>query len=134
MKKLVTVLCLVLNGFVMAAPTPHDMVKGLITMSDANNEADGPFNYKACIKSLGSFENPADWIDSKSMYQVSIISSSDGGELYSKNYQVTVGYGWQMKSLNLLGANKVQADQGCGQSDWELNYVRNDNYQIEFVR
>ena len=85
-----------------AAPTPYELAQALVTITNANNEADGPYQFLVC-QTDANFYDHEDFTQMRSVSEYSVLRK--GGEIddvFQVNYSVITSYAFVVESINRL--------------------------------
>lgn len=120
MRKLLLVLATVaLSVQSFAAPTAYELAQGLVTIMNANNEADGPYKFLVC-KTLGEYYGNEDYSKERSVSEYLVMR--EGGEIdevFQVNYSVVTSFAFVAESITRLNSSKTDK-LSCPEGSYEI--------------
>jgi len=120
MKKIILTLTAILaSTSAFAAPTQYELSQALVTLTNANNEADGPYSFLVC-QTEGSFYEAEEFSIERSVSEFLVLRS--GGEtdgVFQVNYSVVTSYAFVVQSIIRLN-HKVVSDFVCPENTFQV--------------
>jgi len=102
-----------------AAPTGYELSQALVTITNANNEADGPYEFLVC-QTDGNFYDSEDFTQMRSVSEYLVLRK--GGEIddvFQVNYSVITSYAFVVESINRLN-HAIVTDFSCPEGTYEV--------------
>jgi hypothetical protein len=102
-----------------AAPTAYELSQALVTLTNANNEADGPYSFLVC-QTDGNFYDSEDFTQMRSVSEYLVLRK--GGEIddvWQVNYSVITSYAFVVQSINRLNS-AVVTNFACPQGTYQV--------------